>query len=61
MVRAMRETSWTCRLRLVMSSFLYNFPFGEVWDEYCKACGAPVGMDWIEVVDQYESEVLSKR
>ena len=38
-----------------------TLPFGEVWDEYCKACGAPVGMEWIEEVDAYESSVLSKR
>ena len=38
-----------------------TLPFGEVWDEYCKASGAPVGMEWIEVVDAYESSVLSKR
>ena len=38
-----------------------TLPFGEVWDEYCKVSGAPVGMEWIEVVDAYESSVLSKR
>ena len=38
-----------------------TLPFGEIWDEYCASCGAPVGMDWIEEVDTYESEVLSKR
>ena len=38
-----------------------TFPFGAIWDEYCARCGAPVGMDWIEEVDTYESEVLSKR
>ena len=38
-----------------------TFPFGAIWDEYCARCGAPVGMDWIESVDTYESEVLSKR
>ena len=46
---------------LAMSEEFKTFPFGEVWDEYCKVCGAPVGMDWIGVVDTYESEVLSKR
>ena len=38
-----------------------TLPFGAVWDEYCKREGAPVGMEWMEIVDTYESEVLSKR
>ena len=46
---------------LALSEEFKTFPFGEVWDEYCKTCGAPVGMDWIEVVDEYEREVLSNR
>ena len=46
---------------LALQEEFKTFPFGEVWDEYCKACGAPVGMEWIDVVDQYEAEVLSKR
>jgi len=32
-----------------------------VFDEYCRRAGAPVGMDWIDEVDTYEAEVLSKR
>ena len=46
---------------LALQEEFKTFPFGEVWDEYCNRCGAPVGMDWIEVVDTYEKEVLSKR
>ena len=46
---------------LALQEEFKTFPFGEVWDEYCRVCGAPVGMEWIEVVDTYESEVLSKR
>lgn len=38
-----------------------TFPFGDVWDEYCRRAGAPVGMEWIEESDQYEKNVLSKR
>ena len=38
-----------------------TFPFGDVFDEYCRRVGAPVGMDWVEIVDEYEKEVLSKR
>ena len=38
-----------------------TFPFGDVFDEYCRRAGAPVGADWIEEIEKYEAEVLSKR
>jgi L-rhamnose isomerase len=46
---------------LSLSEELKTFPFGEVFDEYCKRVGAPVGMSWIDDVDEYERDVLSKR
>ena len=46
---------------LAVSEELKTFPFGEVFDEYCKRVGAPVGMEWMDVVDEYEKNVLSKR
>ena len=46
---------------LAVSEEIKTLPFGEVWDEYCKRAGVPVGMDWIEEVDSYEKEVLFKR
>ena len=46
---------------MAISEELKTFPFGDVWDEYCARCGAPVGMQWIDQVDAYEKEVLSKR
>ena len=38
-----------------------TFPFGDVWDEYCRRQNVPVGMDWIEIADAYEKETLAKR
>ena len=38
-----------------------TYPFGDVWDEYCASCGAPVGQDWIAAMEQYERDVTSKR
>lgn len=38
-----------------------TFPMGEVWDEYCRRTGVPVGTDWIEQVDAYEQKILSQR
>ena len=46
---------------LAVSEEMKTMPFGDVFDEYCRRVGAPVGMDWIDVVDKYEREVLSKR
>ena len=46
---------------LALSEEFKTFPFGDVFDEYCARCGAPVGMDWIAESDKYEKEVLSKR
>ena len=46
---------------LAVSEEMKTFPFGDVFDEYCKKTGAPVGMEWMDEVDKYEAEVLSKR
>ena len=46
---------------LAISEELKTFPFGEVWDEYCERCGAPVGTDWMKEVELYEANVQLKR
>ena len=46
---------------LAITEELKTFPFGEVWDEYCRRAGVPCGLDWINEIDKYETEVLSKR
>ena len=46
---------------LAVTEEVKTMPFGEVWDKYCAECGAPVGMSWIDEIDEYEREVLSKR
>ena len=38
-----------------------TLPFGEVWDEYCRVCGAPLDGEWLEEIKVYEENVLSKR
>ena len=40
---------------------LKSYPWGDVWDEYCRACGVAVGTDWYNTVTDYENDVLSKR
>ena len=36
-------------------------PFGEIWTEYCRVCGAPADGEWFATVKKYEDEVLAKR
>ena len=47
--------------RLVMFEELKTMPWAAVWDYYCMKQGVPVGMDWFEVIKQYEKDVLSAR
>ena len=46
---------------LALSEETKTLPFGEIWDEYCRVSGAPVGASWLDEVDAYERNVLSKR
>ena len=46
---------------MVRREEIKTMPFGEVWDEYCRRCGAPVEGEWFPEVERYEAEVLSKR
>ena len=46
---------------LAVSEELKTFPFGDVFEEYCRRTGAPAGMEWMDEVDKYEKEVLSNR
>ena len=46
---------------LAYSEEFKTFPFGAVWDEYCRRCDTPEGTDWIREVEVYESEVQKKR
>ena len=46
---------------LAVSEECKTLPFGAVWQEYCERCGVPQGREWLDVVDKYEKEVLSKR
>jgi len=47
--------------RLAMLEELKTKPFGSVWDYYCLINGVAIGEDYIEEIQNYEKEVLSKR
>ncbi len=45
---------------MVMQEEIKTYPFGEVWNEYCRQCGVK-SEGWIDDVLQYEKDVLLKR
>lgn len=47
--------------RLAMLELQKTMPFGAVYDYYCSQKNVAVGEDYIEAIQQYENEVLSKR
>ena len=46
---------------MVRQEELKTMPFGKVWEQYCRECGAPADGEWFQTVKQYENQVLSKR
>ncbi|MBO7360465.1 MAG: L-rhamnose isomerase [Clostridia bacterium] len=46
---------------LVLSEEIKTAPFPAVWEEFCRRAGAAPGAEWLEKVEEYEKEVLSKR
>ncbi len=46
---------------LALTEELKTFPFGEIWEEYCKRCGVDAGIEWYRNIEVYEAKVLSKR
>ena len=46
---------------MVLQEELKTYPFGDVWEEYCRACGKPEDGEWYPEILKYENDVLSKR
>lgn len=46
---------------MMMQEELKTYPFGAVWQEYCRRCGVPEDQGWYESIQQYEKDVLAKR
>ncbi len=46
---------------MVLQEELKTLPMGEVWEEYCRRCGAPADGQWFSEVKKYEEEILSGR
>ncbi|MEE0946484.1 MAG: L-rhamnose isomerase [Acutalibacteraceae bacterium] len=46
---------------MVMSENIKTYPFGEVWDEFCRRTHTPLDDEWYGIIKEYEKEVLMKR
>ena len=46
---------------MVVQEELKTLPFGEIWDEYCRACGKPLDGEWYNEIERYEKTVLEAR
>lgn len=62
-IDAMREieVAGNFTKRLALLEELKTLPFSAVWDYYCLRQGVPVGLAYMDVILDYEREVLSKR
>jgi L-rhamnose isomerase len=57
--RAECRFDFTSRLALMEES--KSLPWPAVWDYYCLMNNVPLGHEWLEIVQDYETNVLSKR
>ncbi|MCR9295334.1 MAG: L-rhamnose isomerase [bacterium] len=54
-----RDGDLTARLALLEEQ--KALPLGAVWNYYCESQGAPVGVEWLDRVREYERSILSHR
>ena len=47
--------------KLMLEEEMKTYPFGDVWEEYCRQSGVPADESWYAEVKQYEKDVLLKR
>ncbi len=46
---------------MVMQEELKTYPFGDIWQEYCKQCNVADNLAWLKEIERYENEVLARR
>lgn len=47
--------------KLMLDEEMKTYPFGDIWEEYCRQSGVPSDESWYAEIKQYEKDVLSKR
>ncbi len=55
------QDQWNFTRLMVLQEELKTAPLGEIWAEYCHRCGVPEDGQWLDTVEKYEADVLSKR
>ena len=58
MLKELQDNNQFTKL-MSMQEEMKTMPFGDVWNYFCEECGVPA--NWIEEIETYEKEVLSKR
>lgn len=46
---------------MVLREEMKTYPFGDIWEYYCKSQNVPVDETWFDEIEKYESDVLLKR
>lgn len=46
---------------MVMNEELKSYPFADIWDYFCESNNVPIRNYWLNDVEKYENDVLSKR
>ncbi|MBE6935497.1 MAG: L-rhamnose isomerase [Ruminococcaceae bacterium] len=46
---------------MVLQEALKVYPFGDVWEEYCRQYDVPADESWFDTIETYERDVLSQR
>ncbi len=46
---------------MLMQEELKSYPWGDVWDEYCRRCGVPTGDKLFGEIEAYEKGTLANR
>lgn len=59
-LKALQDNSSFTEL-MVRQEELKTMPFGDIWDEYCRQCNAPVDGEWFDDILAYERDILAER
>jgi L-rhamnose isomerase len=59
-LREMQDSGEFTKLMVEMEA-VKTYPFGAVWEEFCKRNGVPADDGWFEAVQAYEKDVLLAR
>ena len=60
MLKKLQDESCFTEL-MVMQEEIKTYPFGAVWEEYCRQCGVAGDTGWLDEIKEYEASVLSLR